>query len=515
MNKKVTIYTQVYNTKPYLDRCISSVLSQTYTNFEYILVDNGCTDGSSEIMNQYAQEDQRIRLIRFEKNTRGQRLPLTKKHATGEYYTILDSDDWWEADYLEQLVAFTEENSLDIACTGSVMHFMDNGTQSLRKTDRRRIIASSGFADNFPWYHVFFRAIWGKLIRMDWMWTLPEADFPDLIYGADTLWCFQLLRGANRIGIDNSVLHHYRIHKKSVSYQYDPRRFKSDVFLYNDAVDFLAAYGPISRQNRDFLQAVYSNAIIDTINVIHNADLSPADKLREYRTIAEHPLTRAAYRECADESAERSRKQLVQLAMLAGIKLEGPNNTDLCAVTQVLLLRCGQAVTGQNLPLFIQDQDLLQALLRDDPEQLLRLLLALIRENRYIKKYNLPGIVKALAADKPLLCQIEDSAFLRKYTALYLEIWQGETLTALEEMTGLLLEDKISGGAETLLQLYISLAALEEQVPAFLFGKMRLAWLYLRQDRREECLAVADELTEMGLDSEELTELRQALEEAL
>lgn len=512
MDKKVTIYTQAYNTKPYLDQCILSVLSQTYTNFEYILLDNGSTDGSSEIMRKYAEEDQRIRLIRFEENKRNQRRRLIEKYAIGDYYTTLDSDDWWDPNYLERLVGFAEENNLDVACTGTVLHYVATDTLSLRKADHTIILRKSEFAGGLPSFHVFFRATWGKLTRMEWVKRIPDELSPGLPYGDDTWWCFQLLRHVDRIGVDNSVLHHYRIHKKSVSYQYNPKRFNADIYLYNDAIDFLSAYGPISTQNRNFLQAVYSNAVIDTSDVIHSSTLSPMDKLQEYRTIALHPLTQAAYKECTAESAERSRKHLMHLAMLAGEKLGGQDDTDFRAVMQALLPRCGQAVTGQSLPMFVQEQDLLLALLQDNLESLLRRLLVRIAENRYVKRYDISGIVKALAVDKPLLCQIEDTGFLGKYGDIYLKVWRNETLPALEEMTGLLLEGSVSGGKESFLQLYISLAALEKQVPAFVFGKLQLAWLYLQQDRRKDCQAIADELTEIGLESEELSELRQELE---
>lgn len=96
---------------------------------------------------------------------------------------------------------------------------------------------------------------------------------------------------------------------------------------------------------------------------------------------------------------------------------------------------------------------------------------------------------------------------------LYLSVWQGKTLSALEEMTGLLLDHQVSGGKEPFLQLYISLAALEEQAPAFVFGKLQLAWLYLRQNCGEECRAAVAELAEMGIDNEELDALRRELED--
>ena len=91
--------------------------------------------------------------------------------------------------------------------------------------------------------------------------------------------CFQMLRHSEKIGIDNSALYHYRIHSGSTSYQYDPRRFDADVYLSNDLSDFLISFGPISLQNRYFLQVVYCNAIIDTDRVICNSSLTPAGKL--------------------------------------------------------------------------------------------------------------------------------------------------------------------------------------------------------------------------------------------
>ena len=64
----ITIYTQVYNAKPYIRQCVESVLHQTYPHFEYYLADNGSTDGCKEILEEYAASDSRIKLFRNEKN---------------------------------------------------------------------------------------------------------------------------------------------------------------------------------------------------------------------------------------------------------------------------------------------------------------------------------------------------------------------------------------------------------------------------------------------------------------
>lgn len=515
MRGKVTIYTQTYNAISFLRRCVESVLRQTYTNFEYILVDNGCTDGSSELLECYAAQDERIKLIQFPENRKEIITSIVKHYGTGEYYTVLDSDDWWELDYLEKLVHLAKQTHSDIVCTGTLMHVEGTSQLSARKLEQRIIIGCEEYANMLPLYHAFFRANWAKLVDMNVFSTcdfavIDQLEFP---YGKDTLRCFAMLRRSAKLCVDNSVLHHYRIHRKSSSYYYDPNRFKSDVYLYDDAIDFLTTFGPVSAQNRNFLQSVYSNALIDTLGVIRNASLPPADKLQEYRTIATHPLTQAAYRECTDESAARSRVALLNLILQTGAALKTEEDANLRAALQALLPHCGQAVIGRNLSLFLQDQTLLQCLLKDDADLLVRQLLMYISENRYAKKYDLANVVQTLAVDKPLLCQIGNTVFLRNYSGLYLSAWQGETLPALEEMTGLLLENQVTRGKETFLQLYISLAALEDQAPAFVFGKLQMAKLYLRQNKREECRGIVKELIEMGLDNEELFQLRQELEE--
>lgn len=517
MAGKVTVLTRVYNTKRYVEQCISSVLAQTYPDFEYILIDNGCTDGSSRILEEYAGKDGRIHLIRFEKNTRIYLKKLLKECGINEFLTVLDSDDWWEPDYLEKTLKLAGHTGADIIATGTVLHDMENGGAYPRSTAFSLVLDRLQFSEFFPNYHVFFRTVWAKLIRREvylGACTMTPAMLTErkLSYGTDTIDAFSWLRQAEKICIDNSLLHHYRIHRTSSSYRYDPDRFTSDIYLYNDAVNFLTAYGPVSAKNRDFLQRVYSRAVTDTTGMIHNSSLAAAEKLREYRRIAAHSLTQAAYRECREEEAACSRTVLLQRALQAGSALQGGGDEDLRAVAQHLSPRCGRAVSASNAPLFLEDSGLFRGLVQDEPDTLLQEFLTRMKENRGIKKYAIPAAVQALAVEHPLLFQIDDAVFLRKYGEIYRRVWNRENLAALEEMTGLLLEDRVNSGQETFLRLYISLGAALEQEPAFVFGKLRLARLYFRQGRLTDCRAVVGELTAMGVESDELAALCRELE---
>lgn len=516
-NTAVTIYTQVYNTRAFLPRCVESVLNQTFTDFEYILVDNGSTDGCKEMLERYAAMDSRIRLIRFETNRFAAVavwLQVARETGTGKYITNLDSDDWLEPDFLERMVSLAEQNHLDIVCTGTAFH-IEGQIETIahsRSVPLQIIMEKAQYADYFPFYHAFFRAQWGKLIRRKVFMgaDLSIIDREGITNGADTLVDFAWLRRARRVCIDNSVLHHYLHRNKSISRTYLPARFRSNTVLHQDAVDFLSQYGPVSEKNLHFLHRVYANAVSDTLEVLGNSSLSPDEKLAEYSTIAAHPTTRETYQD-TDPDIDHSRNMLLQQFLeTAGKARNAPEN--LSTALQSVLPRCGQAVMKENASLFIQKPELMAALRQDDPDVLAKQLLHLIAAKRYTKQYELGETLRSLAQDKPLLCGLSDIGFLRKYHEIYWMIWQDQTLEALDAMTGLLLENRVRSAEEEFLQLYLSIAAVLEQVPAFLFGKTLLAKFYLRQRRAEDCEALLSELETMGVEeTAELTDIRQQL----
>lgn len=102
---KISVVIPVYNVKPYLERCVSSVLRQTYKDLEVILVDDGSTDGSSDLCDKIAGEDQRICVVHQQNQGLSGARNTGIKRATGEYIAFLDSDDeWLFPDGLEKLL---------------------------------------------------------------------------------------------------------------------------------------------------------------------------------------------------------------------------------------------------------------------------------------------------------------------------------------------------------------------------------------------------------------------------
>ena len=101
---KVSVIVPVYNVEKYIRRCLDSIISQTYKNLEIIIVDDGSTDNSGKICDKYALEDTRIQVIHKENEGIVSARKVGILRATGEYTTIVDSDDWVESRAYEFLV---------------------------------------------------------------------------------------------------------------------------------------------------------------------------------------------------------------------------------------------------------------------------------------------------------------------------------------------------------------------------------------------------------------------------
>ena len=110
----ISVIVPVYNTEQYLPRCIESILSQSFTDFELLLIDDGSTDGSGAICDEYAKKDYRIRVFHQENQGSAASRQFGFEKAKGLYITSVDSDDWVESQYLESLVNIADNDCSDL-----------------------------------------------------------------------------------------------------------------------------------------------------------------------------------------------------------------------------------------------------------------------------------------------------------------------------------------------------------------------------------------------------------------
>lgn len=301
MNNVIIICTVAYNAEKTLPRTIDSVLSQTHKNFVYYLVDNGSTDQTGEIVRHYAQEDHRIVPHFNERNhewTAGSHWQdFARTYGDSGYYCSLDADDEYKADALEQMLSFAEHNHLDIVACGS--DFIDANTSRLngvRALDDSLIVTKKYFSECFPMYHQFLRTFWGKLFSLK-VFNKCDIEFAkSLKYGSDTAYSMEIARNSTAIGVLQGTLHKYYQVSASSSYIFDEKRIESDRILDDMAHGFLVhKCGFVSPNNDAFLKNVYSNAMMDTLRVLLNAQMPVFEKVRYIREIVMHEKTQSLF----------------------------------------------------------------------------------------------------------------------------------------------------------------------------------------------------------------------------
>ena len=117
MQEKVSVIVPVYNVENYLERCIKSILGQTYENLELILVDDGSTDTSPAICDRY-QNDPRVKVLHKENEGAGETRNKGIDLASGEFLTFVDADDYLAACFLERLMEVSHKEGCDIVQCG-------------------------------------------------------------------------------------------------------------------------------------------------------------------------------------------------------------------------------------------------------------------------------------------------------------------------------------------------------------------------------------------------------------
>lgn len=123
MKPKVTIIVPIYNVEKYIEKCLRSLLAQSFSEFEVWAIDDGSPDNSSDIVKEFCKKDSRIKLIQKENGGYGSVLEYAIKRIETEYFLICDPDDWLEENALETLYKNASDNKLDIVVADKYDHY--------------------------------------------------------------------------------------------------------------------------------------------------------------------------------------------------------------------------------------------------------------------------------------------------------------------------------------------------------------------------------------------------------
>lgn len=211
----VSIIIPVYNVEQYIEECIDSILQQTFEKFEVILVNDGSTDSSGIICDEYSKNDKRIRVIHQKNGGVSSARNTGLDYAIGKYITFIDSDDYVNENYIEKLYKNIKENNADIAVCNNKRFITGHQVNDYKIDNNISILDTEECLENlYGQYWERYVVVWGKLYKKD---IFKDIRFPVGKINEDLFIIYKLYLKARKIIYDNSQLYFYRNTEESIT----------------------------------------------------------------------------------------------------------------------------------------------------------------------------------------------------------------------------------------------------------------------------------------------------------
>jgi len=255
MDDLVSIIIPVYNAEIYLQRCLDSVLGQIYAKLEVIVINDGSTDGSADICEEYAQSDSRIKVIHKENGGVSSARNSGLDTASGGWIGFVDADDWVEPDMFEKLMNAAKKSGSQITICG---HTDYRGDAAKIKSKAKHV----GFLDRekaikcLLAYDFFEGYLWNKLFKSSLIKDIRLDN--DIHFCEDVLFCTQAFMSANNVCYIADTLYHHCLSKDGAMLSFNKKRL-TELTAWERTACVLE---PISRQLAKIAKCRYADAAI-------------------------------------------------------------------------------------------------------------------------------------------------------------------------------------------------------------------------------------------------------------
>lgn len=327
MNALVSVVLPIYNVEKYLNRCISSVVAQTYSNLEIILVDDNSTDSSPAICDEWAKRDSRIVVIHKENAGAGMARNTGIEHAHGEYICFFDSDDFVESDAVESCVKAAQENNAELVVFGH-----DDMTPEMRvlathipnppkkffsgEEIKNRLLPMSIYADlktGEEWGMPM--SPWNKLYSMEvirksgWRFVSEREILSEDFYSLTQFYGY-----VKSVCVIDRALYHYTVNNASLSHAYNPNRFSIEkISAFYSAMIALAEKMGVSDEIEQAIKGTTFGLSVCAMKNIVASDLKFKQKYSELRKMIKNDFSQELIR-TTDYSGSGLQKKLLYRA---------------------------------------------------------------------------------------------------------------------------------------------------------------------------------------------------------
>lgn len=298
----ISIIVPIYKVEKYLRQCLDSLVNQTYSDIEIILVDDGSPDESSKIYEEYTKKDSRIKVIKQENQGLSGARNTGVKAASGEYIVFVDSDDWIELDTCEKALIIMQENNADVVFWSYIREYPDvsKNTYLIGDTElfwddasikklHRRIVGLVDEELREPQKIDALVTAWGKIYRRE---VIDDCIFTDtkIIGTEDAFYNIQVFSKVKRAIYTPELWSHYRKENtSSLSHQYKRKLASQWKELYRCIEQFLDNI----HADEEFYEALNNRICLGLIglglNLTEDSSMCFKEKCNELKQILEMP----------------------------------------------------------------------------------------------------------------------------------------------------------------------------------------------------------------------------------
>ena len=311
---QVSIIVPVYNVENYIERCLNSLVNQTFKDIEVITINDGSTDKSLELLNKYEKEDIRVSVIDLGDEGVSYCRNLGIEKANGKYIMFVDSDDWIDSSMVEVMYKKAEENNLDLVMCSYIREFKDHSKEKIfnlpqeiiYKEDKvknellRKLVGPIKEELSNPEMLDALCTVWGKLYRADILKEnkIKFVDLKKIGSAEDTLFNIFTFNYLKKLMFLNKPMYHYwRDNLKSVTSQYNPKLKEQRKVFFKYISDFIK-----ENNFEQVFEEALNNRIctsvlgLGLIECSKNNKISRINKIKNIKIIINEEYIRNAYK---------------------------------------------------------------------------------------------------------------------------------------------------------------------------------------------------------------------------
>lgn len=291
----ISVIVPIYNVEQYLNRCIESIVNQTYTNLEIILVDDGSPDYCPQMCDEWAKKDNRVIVLHKENGGLSDARNAGMKVSNGEYICFIDSDDWFELNAIEFMYQKIQIYNCDVCSVGVTMVWDNGDNKALTKSHDEIVFDNTESILQSFLSGTIIQTVWNKLYKKS---VVEKFEFPVGKIYEDEFWSWKVMVNSNRLVCVDDYLYNYFQNNQSI--MHGGAKFKP-LFVVeagNEKIDYISKHFPklrdlacekylysclfLAQRTKLFLPKKEAKAIVKKIKGYKNGKLPSNEYLNSF-----------------------------------------------------------------------------------------------------------------------------------------------------------------------------------------------------------------------------------------